>query len=116
MKSCFAILLAGALTCWAGCSRKDSKAATAPPEVLVSEVVQKDVPVIKEWVATLNDSVNAVVTARIAGYLISQNYKEGSAVKKGDLLFQIDPRPFVDAQAKATLAKNRACASQGRAG
>jgi RND family efflux transporter MFP subunit len=93
-----------------GCSRKRSNAAAGAPEVLVAEVARKDVPVVKEWVATLDGLVNATITARVAGHLISQDYKEGTAVKKGDPLFQIDPRPFEEAlaQAKATLAKAQA--------
>jgi multidrug efflux pump subunit AcrA (membrane-fusion protein) len=91
-----------------GCSRKRSNAAAGAPEVLVAEVARKDVPVVKEWVATLDGLVNATISARVAGHLISQDYKEGTAVKKGDPLFQIDPRPFEEAlaQAKATLANN----------
>jgi len=50
--------------------------------------------VIKEGVATLNGSINANISARLFGYVISQNYEQGSVIKKGDLLFQIDPRPF----------------------
>ncbi len=76
----------------------------------MTEVTRKDVPIVKEWVATLDGFVNAAISARVSGYLISQDYKEGTAVKKGDLLFQIDPRPFEEAsaQAKATLAKAQA--------
>ena len=93
-----------------GCSRKRSNASAGAPEVVVTEVTRKDVPIVKEWVATLDGLVNAGISARVSGYLISQDYKEGTAVKKGDLLFQIDPRPFEEAlaQAKATLAKAQA--------
>jgi membrane fusion protein (multidrug efflux system) len=68
------------------------------------------VPVVKEGVATLDGFINANISARVQGYIISRDYKEGSAVRKGDLLFQIDPRPFEAslAQAKATLAKDKA--------
>ena len=67
-------------------------------------------PVVKEGVATLDGFINANINAQVQGYIISRNYKEGSAVKKGDLLFQIDPRPFEAslAQAKATLARDKA--------
>src|SRR6266568_2552413 len=94
---------------FAGCSRKAPVAPNAP-EVLVTTVKPQDVPVIKERVATLDGFVNATITARVAGHIISQNYKEGTVVKKGDLLFQIDPRPFEEAlaQAKANLAKAQA--------
>jgi RND family efflux transporter MFP subunit len=93
-----------------GCSRKQSKVSASAPEVLVTVVTPKDVPDVRESVATLDGLVNATITARVSGHIISQNYKEGSVVKKGDLLFQIDPRPFEDAvaQAKANLAKAQA--------
>ena len=70
-----------------GCERKQSYASAGAPEVLVTEVTRKDVPSVKEWVATLDGFVNAAIIAPVSGYLISQDYKEGTAVKKGDLLF-----------------------------
>jgi membrane fusion protein (multidrug efflux system) len=93
----------------AACSRKE-QAGPPPPTVVVATVIQRDVPVVKEGVATLDGFVNANINAQVQGYLISRNYKEGSVVKKGDLLFQIDPSPFEAAlaQAKATLAKDKA--------
>src|SRR5260370_32752287 len=95
---------------FSSCSRKQSKAPASAPEVLVTVVAPKDVPVVVESVATLDGLVNATIEARVSGHIISQDYKEGSAVKKGDLLFQIDPRPFEEAlaQAKANLAKAQA--------
>lgn len=89
---------------------KKTPPAPPPPEVLVTTVKPQDVPAVKERVATLDGLVNATITARVAGHIVSQNYKEGTVVKKGDLLFQIDPRPFEEAlaQAKATLAKAQA--------
>jgi membrane fusion protein (multidrug efflux system) len=94
----------------AGCSRKPAQVAPTAPEVLVTTVKPQDVPAVKERVATLDGLVNATITARVSGHIVSQNYKEGTVVKKGDLLFQIDPRPFEEAlaQAKATLAKAQA--------
>ena len=85
-----------------------------PPDVLVTEVRQEDVPIYDDFVGTLEGSVNASIQARVQGYLTSQNYKEGGEVKKGDLLFQIDPRPFEAAlaQAKAALAQAEAAARQ----
>jgi membrane fusion protein (multidrug efflux system) len=111
MKNLFAVItLSFGLIFGAGCSKKSGNANTTAPEVLVTEVTRKDVPIVQEWVATLDGLVNAIISARVSGHLISQDYKEGTAVKKGDLLFQIDPRPFEDAlaQAKATLAKDEA--------
>lgn len=94
----------------AGCSRKAAPAGPGAPEVLVATVQQQDVPGVRERVATLDGFVNAAITARVSGHIISQDYQEGTQVKKGSLLFQIDPRPFEEAlaQAKATLAKARA--------
>jgi membrane fusion protein (multidrug efflux system) len=94
----------------AGCSRKKASAGPAAPEVLVTTVVPKDVPRILERVATLDGFINANINAQVQGYIVSRDYQEGSMVKKGDLLFQIDPRPFEAAlaQAKATLAKDQA--------
>ena len=93
-----------------GCSRKQSKVAPNAPEVLVIVATPKDVPDVRESVATLDGLVNATITPRVSGHIISQDYKEGTAVKKGDPLFQIDPRPFEQAlaQAKATLEKAKA--------
>ncbi len=76
----------------------------------MAEVIQKDVPIYQEWVATMDGLVNATILAQVQGYLIKQNYKEGDFVKKGTLLFEIDPRPFQAAldEAKAALAKQQA--------
>src|SRR5258708_17878023 len=84
---------------------KSAGVQTGPSEVLVTEVVQRDIPVIRQWVGTLNGSENADVRARTTGYLQQRAYQEGGYVKKGDLLFEIDPRPFIATleQAKATL-------------
>lgn len=92
-----------------GCERAEPVAAP-PPEVLVTEVRQEDVPLYDDFVGTLDGSVNASIQARVQGYLLSQNYKEGTAVKKGDVLFQIDRRPFdaALAQAKADVVQAEA--------
>jgi membrane fusion protein (multidrug efflux system) len=81
-----------------------------PPEVQVVPVAQRDVPIYREWVGTADGITNAVIRAQVTGYLLSQNYLEGKQVKKGDLLFQIDPRPFQAAldQAKGNLARAEA--------
>src|SRR5260370_37576306 len=73
------------------------RAAPAPPapSVAVVDVGQQDVPVQMEWIATLDGYVNAQIQAQVTGYLVSQKYTEGSPVKKGDVLFEIDPRPLV---------------------
>ena len=78
----------------AGCSQGTSAANPAPPAVEVAEVQQKDVPIYGEWIGTLDGMVNADIKAQVTGYLLTQDYTEGSFVRKGQLLFEIDPRPF----------------------
>lgn len=84
--------------------------SSVPPDVEVVRVEQSDVPIYGEWIGTLDGLVNADVKAQVTGYLLSQDYKEGSFVKKGQLLFQIDPRPFQAAldQAEGQLAQAKA--------
>ena len=95
---------------FAGCSRKPAHTDPAPPEVFVTTVTPKDVPRVLERVATLDGFINANINAQVQGYIVSREYTEGSVVRVGDLLFQIDPRPFEAAlaQAKGTLAKDKA--------
>jgi membrane fusion protein (multidrug efflux system) len=90
--------------------KPQSAASGAPLAVGVVKAIQMDVPVHAEWVATLEGYVNAQIQPQVSGYLISQNYQEGSYVHKGDVLFEIDPRPFqaVLDQAKGQLAQARA--------
>src|SRR5438093_6389929 len=94
----------------AGCSRKKAEVAPNAPEVLVTTVTPQDVPRVLERVATLDGFINANINAQVQGYIVSRDYQEGSVVKKGDLLLQIDSRPFeaVLAQAKGTLARDKA--------
>src|ERR1043166_6525719 len=93
-----------------GCSRKAAQTAAPPPEVEVTTVQPHVVPRVLERVATLDGFINANINAQVQGYIISRDYEEGSVVKKDDLLFQIDPRPFEAAlaQAKGTLMKDQA--------
>src|SRR5215813_5607646 len=106
---CVASLLIG-VSFPTGCSRKPAQTGPPPAEVLVTTVAPKDVPRVLERVATLDGFINANINAQVQGYIVSRDYTEGSVVKKGDLLFQIDPRPFEAAlaQAKGTLAKDKA--------
>src|SRR5215471_634501 len=93
------------------CSKRDSKTlGFGPQEVLVTDVIQQDVPIVREWIGSLDGSVDADVRARVSGYVISQNYKEGTVVKQGDLLFQVDPSVYEAAveQAKAGLSQAEA--------
>lgn len=94
----------------AGCGSPKAAVPIPSPEVEVASVVQKDVPIYSEWVATLDGYVNAQIQPQVTGYVIRQAYKEGSFVRKGQILFQIDPRPFqalLD-QANAQLAQAEA--------
>ena len=107
----FKVLLFGCFLLFlAGCS--GGKAAPVPPPLVVevAAVVQQDTPIYSEWVATLDGYVNAEIQPRVSGYIIKQNYKEGSVVRKDEVLFEIDPRPFKAAldQAKAQLAQAEA--------
>jgi membrane fusion protein (multidrug efflux system) len=98
------------------CSKEQS-AAPAPPDVEVAQVAQQDVPIVHEWVGTADGLVNATIRAQVTGYLIRQAYNEGDLVKKGQLLFQIDPRQFQAAldQAQGNLAQMEALNENARA-
>ncbi len=93
-----------------GCKKEEKAMAPQAPTVEVTTVVQKDVPIYNEWVGVLDGSINAVIRPQVTGYLISQNYREGEQVKKGQVLFEIDPRTFQAAlnQAKALLSQQKA--------
>jgi membrane fusion protein (multidrug efflux system) len=98
-----AILLTGLF----GCAKKEAPAPPAPPEVTVAAVVQQDVPIFNEWVAQLNGPVNAEITPKVQGYLLKQEYQNGFFVKKGQRLFELDPRQYEAAldAAKASVAR-----------
>jgi RND family efflux transporter MFP subunit len=101
-----------------GCSRT-TEAAKAPDQltVEVAPVTQRDVPIYSEWIGTMDGYVNADIKAQVAGYLLKQNYVEGSFVKKGQSLFEIDPRPFqaVVDQAQGQLSQANGQVAQARA-
>jgi membrane fusion protein (multidrug efflux system) len=106
LKSTAIALGALLLTAVIGCEKKEEAPKPMPPEVEVTEVMQRTVPISQEWVAQLNGQVNADITPKVQGYLISRNYAEGFPVHKWQLLYEIDPRPFVASldQAKAQVA------------
>src|SRR5580693_175278 len=110
---CAAVVMIGALTgCTGGPSASTSAQQQPPPPVVgVATVVQKDVPIYGDWVATLDGYVNANIQPQVSGYLIKQDYKEGSLVHKDDVLFEIDPRPF---QAAVDQAKGQLAQAQGQ--
>ena len=104
------IILAAFLLCLPGCRNSHTKDTSSVVTVRVAEVTVKDVPVYSEWTASTDGLVNAVIRAQVQGYLIEQDYKEGDFVKKGQVLFKIDPRTFQAAldRAKGQLAQQRA--------
>jgi RND family efflux transporter MFP subunit len=97
-----------------GCGRTQAAGPPPAPEVRVAPVVQQDVPVYSEWVATLDGYVNAQLRPQVSGYIVKQNYKEGSLVRKGDILFEIDPRPFQAALDRANGDLEQAQAQLGK--
>ena len=103
-----------ALVLIAGC-KKSSNAPPPPPTVEVTPVAQADVPVTEEWVATLAGFVDAQIRAQVSGTLVRQAYREGSVVRAGDLLFEIDPRPFQAQLAQAQAQLGQAQAQLGKA-
>jgi RND family efflux transporter MFP subunit len=112
------VVLIPAVLFAAGCIRTSSAAGSPPPpEVQVAPVEQRDVPVYREWIGTLDGMVNAAIKAEVSGYLLSQNYAEGSFVRKGQSLFEIDPRPFdaALAQAKGQLSQAKGQLAQAKA-
>ena len=107
MKLAFLVVVAAVST--AACTAKAAP-PPPPPDVLVTPVVQKDVPVMSEWIGTLDGSVNADIRPQVEGYLVRQLYKDGQFVRRGDRLFEIDPRQFraALAQAQGTLGRAEA--------
>ncbi len=93
-----------------GCNKGQAAAAVPIPEVQVATVETRDVPIYGEWVATLDGYINAEIRPQVSGYIIKQNYTEGSLVRKGQVLFEIDPRPF-----QATLDRAKGDLAQAQA-
>ena len=101
--------LALSLLLLVACEKKEEKPKAGPPEVLVADVMQQDVPIYTEWVAQLNGPINAEITPKVQGYLLRQDYQNGYFVKKGQLLFELDPRQYEagveNAKAKVAVAQ-----------
>ncbi len=110
MRAKYILVALGILLSLLGCKRRPHATAPPPPPVEVVPVTQADVPIYHEWIGVLDGLVNAQIRAQVTGYLVEQNYREGDPIKKGDLLFEIDPRPFKAAldQAKGLLAQAEA--------
>jgi len=106
MRTLIPILVSIAAISLSGCAKKEA-APPAVPEVEITPVMQQDVPLYTECIATLDGYVNAQIQPQVTGYLMKQKYREGTVVQKGDVLFEIDPRPFEAAleQAKGQLAQ-----------
>lgn len=97
-----------------GCKEKNETRTATPPDVEVVAVQQKDVPIYREWVGTLEGNVNATISAQVSGYLVSQPYVEGSIVTNGQVLFQIEQAPFQAALARAKAQLDEAVAHKGK--
>jgi RND family efflux transporter MFP subunit len=112
-----ACLFVAALLANLGCSRTPAARAPDKPTVEVVRVEKRDVPIEKEWIGTLDGLVNADIKAEVSGYLQRQAYTEGAYVTKGQLLFEIDPRPFQAAldQAEGQLAQATGQVAQAKA-
>jgi len=113
MNRLLSLLLSGAvLASAAGCRNEDAAAAAAPPPPTVSfvTVAPEEVPVTGEWIATLDGNVNAQIRPQVSGYLMRRVYQEGSYVRKGQVLFEIDRRTFevASSQAQARYAEAEA--------
>lgn len=104
------LLLGLSLVLLAGCEKPKAPPPPPPPAVEVVQVERRDVPIHQEWVGSLDGMVNAQILAQVTGYLVKQDYREGEPVKKGQMLYEIDPRTFqanLD-QAKGNLARQEA--------
>lgn len=114
-RRCCSVLAAATAAFLMSCRQSGTARATfGPPQVDVVAVTERDVPTVKEWVGTLDGYVNAEIRGQVTGYLLRQAYREGALVRKGDLLFEIDPRPFQAAlnEANGRLAQARSSVQQ----
>lgn len=105
------IALSSAFILIPGCTKEQKGGDSAPSTVQVADVIQRDVPVYSEWIGSTDGMVNATIRAQVQGYLTRQNYNEGDFVRKGQILFEIDPRTF---QAALDLAKGQMALYQAR--
>jgi membrane fusion protein, multidrug efflux system len=115
-----ALLIMSLILTFAGCSapaETKAQAAGPPPTVQVAAVEQRDVTLTSEWIGSMDGYVNARIQPHVTGYLVRENYREGSFVRNGDVLFEIDPRPFQAAldQSRAQLAQAKSQQTQAQA-
>jgi len=106
-------VLAAAVIFLAGCEKQAAAPPPPPMPVSVVHVQASDVPLGNEWVGTLDGNVNAQIQPQVSGYLIQQNYREGSSVARGQVLFEIDPRPFQALVDQAAAQVEQAKAAYG---
>jgi membrane fusion protein (multidrug efflux system) len=99
----------------AGCKRSEAPPPSPPPVVEVAQAVQRDVPIHGEWTATLDGDLNAQIRAQVTGYLLSQKAREGSLVRRGEVLFELDARPFQAALDQANAELGQRIADEARA-
>lgn len=111
--ACVVLVGVIALVAYSRSKKKDVKAAPPPSAVEVAQVEQKDVPIYSEWIGTTDGMVNAEIRAQVSGYLLKKNYTEGTFVRKGQLLFEIDPRPL---QAALDQSIGKLAQAQGELG
>lgn len=111
------LLVAVLLVIITACEKKDPPQQPPPPDVGVVQIIQRDVPVYGDWVASLDGYTNAQIEPQVSGYLVKQDYGEGSFVRRNDVLFEIDPRPFqaVLDQARGQLAQAKGQLAQAQA-
>ena len=102
-----------ALLLMTGCGGKAKEEPRPPAVVKVTQVAQEEIPIYHHWIGTLDGLVNAEIRAQVTGYLLTQDYREGDFVKKGELLFQIDPRPF---QAALEVAQGKLAQAEAQLG
>jgi RND family efflux transporter MFP subunit len=113
LRACVLLFVGLIMASMSGCGDDAKSAAQTnapPPTVQVAVVQQRDVSLTSEWIATMDGFVNSQIQSHVTGYLIRMDYREGSSVRKGQLLFEIDPRPF-----QATLDQNKAQLTQAQA-
>lgn len=117
VRSLGSLLLAATMALLAGCGEAPKPAAPPPEPVKVAAVMERDVPIYREWIGTTVGFVTAQIRPKVSGYLASQHYREGRPVKTGDLLFRIDPRQYQNAfdQAKGKLAQAESQKAQAQA-
>ena len=110
------LLVVAAASISTACKEAPKPAVSAPLPVKVTPVIERDVPIYREWIGTTVGYVTAQIRPKVSGYLLSQDYREGTLVKTGDLLFRIDPQQYQNAldQAKGKLEQAQLAQAQSQ--